>query len=144
MRLRQFPYLVLVIGSLLILSACQTKTMHVPTEQLEQYIWQLQSLDGQKTIPGTTVSLMIRGEKITGTGGANRYFAGWVYADSKLTISPIGATKRMMIEPNGVMQQEQRYFELLQAAVSVEIEGQLLILINSDGQRLVFIPQPEL
>jgi len=144
MRLRQFSYFVLLIGSLLLLSACQTKSMQATTEQLEQFIWQLQSLDGQKTIDGTKVTLTIRGDKITGTGGANRYFAGWVYADSKLTISPVGATKRMMMQPAGVMQQEQRYFTLLQTAQKVEIEGQILILTNNEGRRLEFIPQPEL
>ena len=64
------------------------------------------------------------GKRVTGSSGCNSYFADYGLDTSKckLEISTIGATKKACLEPD-VMQQEQKYFNLLQNAESLEVTG---------------------
>lgn len=58
--------------------------------------------------------------------------------DSQLSIpGPIAATEMYCMEPEGVMEQERQYFEILQAAKNYSVEdGELQI--NCGGQVLVY------
>ena len=74
------------------------------------------------------------GKRVTGSSGCNSYFADYSFDSSKcgLEISAIGATKKACLEP-GVMQQEQKYFELLQRAESLKVTGdELRIICGAD------------
>ena len=136
---------VLIIGIMTFwLAACQGKSNSPTTAELEKYIWLLQTIAGQELIPGSRITLEIRGQRISGSGGANRYTAGWTITDDKLGISAIAATKRMMIEPKGVMAQEAEYFRLLEGMQKARITDLVLVLTNDDGVTLKFVPQPEL
>ena len=79
------------------------------------------------------------GKRVTGSSGCNSYFADYGLDTSKckLEISTIGATKKACME-SGIMQQEQKYFELLQKAESLKITGDELRIICG-SEVLVYI-----
>ena len=137
--------ILITVVAILAIAACKS-TMTIPTtEQIEQYVWQLDSLNGEAVIAGTSITMTIRGQKLGGSGGANRYNAQWQLTESDLAISPIAATKRMLASPKGVMEQEQNFFGLLQKMQTVSMTADKQLRLESgEGQYLLFIPQPEL
>ena len=62
--------------------------------------------------------------RIGGFGGCNSYFGSYTINKQtcELTIGDIGSTKKACVDAT-VMQQEQKYFNLLQAAAKVEVKG---------------------
>lgn len=99
--------------------------------------------------PGN-IQLVIEGSEITatfdsathgvnGSAGCNYYSGDYEVDNSELSISSVGNTEMACIEPEGVMEQEQQYLQLLILAESYETgDGQLRITC-SDGNVLVFI-----
>ncbi len=75
---------------------------------------------------------------VEGSAGCNSYSGSYEVKDSQLSIpGPIAATEMYCQEPEGVMEQERQYLELLQAAESYSVEdGELQI--NCGGQVLVY------
>ena len=75
--------------------------------------------------------------KVGGSAGCNNYFGGYDINENELTIRPpIGST--MMACPEPVMNQEQQYFSLLEAAETFKIENGDLTITSSGNQILVF------
>jgi len=79
------------------------------------------------------------GKRVPGSSGCNSYFADYSFDPNKceLEISTVGATKKACLEP-GVMQQEQKYFELLQNADKITVKGGELT-ITSGTQVLIYV-----
>jgi heat shock protein HslJ len=75
---------------------------------------------------------------VEGSAGCNSYSGSYEVKDSQLSIpGPIAATEMYCMEPEGVMEQERQYLEILQAAKSYSVEdGELQI--NCGGQVLVY------
>ena len=66
--------------------------------------------------------------QVTGSAGANRYFGSYQISKNKLSIQEIARTEMYRLDPEGIMEQETQYLEMLQAAQSYEISpGQLSI-----------------
>ena len=78
------------------------------------------------------------GKRVTGSSGCNSYFADYGFDPSKceLEISAIGATKKACLEPD-VMQQEQKYFELIQNAENIDVKDRELA-ITSGTEILIY------
>jgi len=114
------------------------------TMPLENAVWVLESYDEkgnpQDIIQGTKITAEFQSAeaKITGSGGCNSYFGGYIIEAKKLTIGPyIASTEMACLEPEGIMEQEQRYFKILQTAEDYEIQGNTL-KINCGTQILIF------
>lgn len=138
-------FLIIFFSLIISMTGCNSDMTPVTSEDLERFVWQLDSLNGDSLIAGTQITLSIRGQKISGSGGANQYNASWIMEANSLSISAIAATKRMRMEPKGSMPQEQRYFNLLQEMKTIELlSNKELLLTDGAGQSLTFIPQPEL
>lgn len=71
--------------------------------------------------------------QVGGSGGCNRYFAGYTVDGSGLTISQAGSTM-MACEPVEVMTQEAEFLAALASVASWQIEGEQLRLVNAGGQ----------
>lgn len=97
--------------------------------------WMLVSLNGAD-VTGTAPTLKLGEDgNLGGTGGCNRYGGSYTLTDGKLTVSPLFST--MMACAEAVMAQESAFLTALEAATSVRVEGQQLIL-EGENVRLVF------
>ena len=102
--------------------------------------WRLVSIDGQLPIEGTTLTAIFSEDaRVAGSAGCNRYFGRANAVTGRMLVGPLGSTL-MACEANGVMTQEQRFLELLQAASSYSVIGDELRLGPSGNTvTLVFI-----
>jgi putative lipoprotein len=113
----------------------------------EATVWTLQGFaEGETTTPvpnGTTITLSFdedtMGEQgtVSGSAGCNTYSADYTYAETLTMSSPV--TTRIACEPD-VMEQEQRFLDLLQNVRTYNLEEQLL-LQTEDGRGLLFAAQ---
>jgi plastocyanin/heat shock protein HslJ len=114
------------------------------TSALEDTTWILESYGALVNLEDVLTDTRITAEfvssdgTIEGSAGCNSYFGGYEVEGSQLSIpGPIAATEMYCGDPEGVMEQEQQYLEILQAAESYSIEGEEL-RINCGDQVLIY------
>jgi heat shock protein HslJ len=74
-----------------------------------------------------------------GSGGCNTYGAAYQVQDGVLSFGPVNSTKRACAD-NAATQQEQRFFQALQAAGAFELSEDRLVITYGDGQEtLTFV-----
>ena len=102
------------------------------TDQLDQE-WFLVNFHDQgnkkKVIANTQTTIQFSTERLSGSAGCNRYFAGYQLKNRyDLTIERIVATEMACPDPVGIMQQEHTYLQLLSKAKAYYIrDGQLTL-----------------
>jgi heat shock protein HslJ len=75
---------------------------------------------------------------VTGSAGCNGYGGGYQAAGGKLSVADLIATKKFCSEPPDVMDQEQQYLTILQAAQRYQVTGRTLEVFAADGKLLRF------
>ncbi|MGH2523598.1 MAG: META domain-containing protein [Anaerolineales bacterium] len=118
-------------------AASSTDLPPVPANALAGTAWNLVSFGapGAETpvVEGSTVTLEFQADgQATGSGGCNSYGGAYQAQDGALSFSAIASTK-MACADEGMMQQEQRYFEALQSASGYELTGDQLAITYADG-----------
>ncbi len=93
--------------------------------------WVVTELNG-KPVTGPTLDYTT--DKVSGTGGCNRFNGPISIEDDAVQIGPLASTK-MMCE--GKSDIEAQYFAALEAARSFVVEGDTLTLKAEDGHDLV-------
>ncbi|WP_209629577.1 META domain-containing protein [Methanofollis sp. W23] len=93
-------------------------------------------------IEGTEVTAVFGEDgNLTGSAGCNRYFASYNLMDSdsnsSMEIGQARSTKMYCKEPEGVMDQERTYLDLLGAVKGYAIEGDQLELLDEHGWRVL-------
>ena len=122
----------------------------VPPAPLTGTEWTLESSsqDGESVssvIAGTTVTATFSPDgNVTGNAGCNSYGAGYVLDGAKITIEPPISTKMYCGEPEGLMEQENTYLNLLPSVSSYRVEGNRLVLSDATGADLLFFVQAPL
>ncbi len=93
--------------------------------------WVAFELNG-KAVDGPTLEYTT--DKVSGTGGCNRFNGPITIEDDAVQIGPLAST-RMLCE--GKAEIEAQYFAALEAARSFTLEGEVLVLKADDGHVLV-------
>jgi len=114
----------------------------VPPAPLTGTEWTLESysLDGEavsSVIAGTTITAVFSDGNVGGSAGCNSYGAGYQADGTNLTIEPPISTKMYCSEPEGIMEQENRYLNLLESAAGYRIDGNRLDLLDDSGATLL-------
>lgn len=98
--------------------------------------WRLISIgeDTQDTVPASEVATTIlplqtteltasfEGDRVSGSGGCNRFTGGYQTESNKLSIGALGSTRKACEEP--VMNQEAKYLAALQGAQYYKVNSQ--------------------
>lgn len=126
----------------LLLAACAAPTPTptpepAPVTGLGGTSWTLTELDGAAPEAGSPATLEFLADgSVAGTTGCNRYFGGFTADAASLTFGQMGSTK-MACEP-ALMEQENRYLEVIGRAASYAVAGDTLTITADDGATLVF------
>ncbi len=106
--------------------------------------WTLTSLVDEKgsmtsIITGTTVTAIFDadGIRVSGRAGCNHYSADYIRNGADITIKSAIRTDMYCGEPEGLMDQEDRYLSLLTDVSSYRVEGDQLILSDGAGTDLL-------
>ncbi|WP_292729529.1 META domain-containing protein [Methanoculleus sp.] len=108
--------------------------------------WTLDSyLAGNGTLvpvlPGTEISARFDDDgKVTGSAGCNGYGGDYNLDGTTLSISSLAQTQKLCTEPEGIMEQEAAFMDLLGSAAECRIEDDRLEIIDAAGTTtLVFV-----
>jgi heat shock protein HslJ len=71
--------------------------------------------------------------RVMGSAGCNRYSGSFKQDGKALSFGPAAATRRMCIEPEGVMEQEQQFLKALETVATASHEADRLELRTADG-----------
>ncbi|MFO8037540.1 MAG: META domain-containing protein [Anaerolineales bacterium] len=128
--------LLLILGCAILLSACVSSAgLDV---ELEGTRWELQKMEGQGDLADTFISLKFEGGKVTGTAGCNMYSADYtVQPKGGKSIDVPERTEEDCQEPEGVMEQEERYFQVFGEVAGYRVEGDNLTLMDQRGKALL-------
>jgi heat shock protein HslJ len=103
--------------------------------------WVLIRLLDEALIPDTAITLEFQEGQVAGSAGCNRYFGAVKIKGDTLSIGPVGSTEMFCAEPEGLMDQETAYLQLLGTTTRFEGEGDELSFLDQAGQTtLVFAP----
>ncbi len=105
---------------------------------LEDTAWQATGINNGQggvassaTTSGSTA--MFAEGQVRGIGGCNRFTATYEIEGDQITIGPAGATEKLCIEPEGIMEQEQQFFEALGRARTFSLTPEKLDLRDENG-----------
>ncbi|HEX8901642.1 META domain-containing protein [Vitreimonas sp.] len=122
----------LALASALVAAACASTA---PEPPLSGTRWVAQSIEGAP-VAYRTPTIEFAADRISGTGGCNRFFGGYTISGDRISFGGVGATE-MACEPV-VMAQEAAFHTALSSAQTYRREGETLILSSSAGEALVF------
>ncbi len=89
-------------------------------------------------LAATAITLFLAADgTVSGAAGCNNYTGGYTVADNSITIGSLATTRKMCLEPQGLMEQEFAFVNALQQAASFEILGNDLTLLDAAGATLV-------
>jgi heat shock protein HslJ/uncharacterized lipoprotein YbaY len=108
--------------------------------------WRLEDLNRTGIIDRSRITLLLGEDgRASGTAGCNRYTTGYELNGAVLKIDERIASTQMACVAESLMQQEQRYFELLALMHEAKIdETGALILGGSDGVSMKFYPDEDI
>ncbi len=87
---------------------------------------------------GTQITATFQDDKVGGSAGCNSYGAVFAVDGTTLRVETPEATEMACLEPPGIMEQEQRYLDILSSAVVHSIHFNQLWLETGDGYALIF------
>jgi heat shock protein HslJ len=137
----------ILVGATLVLTvllaACATAKPDQPPAQSAALLdteWALVSLHGGTLIEGRTITLRFMEGSVEGSGGCNTYGGSYTASKESLSFGDVYRTEIGCTEPEGIMKQEQGYFEALNNVASYRVDGDRLELYDEAGtQILVFV-----
>jgi heat shock protein HslJ len=100
--------------------------------------WILKYLDDQELIPDTLITMQVTASDFYGTAGCNEYRVEYIAKEANCFM--IGSST-INVEgckaPEGIMEQEKEYMELLRSSVKYHKFGTELFLIDSQGKAVL-------
>jgi heat shock protein HslJ len=110
----------------------------------EPFIWELEAFleDGERSpvLQGAAVTISFNNERVSGSAGCNRYQASFSFDGSSFSFSPAVSTRKACPQPEGLMEQEYRFLNILPEVTRVTIRGDELRLESEAGAALIFRP----
>ncbi len=126
---------------MMIVAACNSVAADDNQIELTELIgtnWILKSIEGHPPIADRMISLQISEKNFSGSAGCNRYFSKYtVTSQNSFTIDELASNQAECIEPDGIMEQETQYLELLSSAIKYQLVEQELILEDEQEKAIL-------
>ena len=137
---------IMILGISALLAGACARQETSQTSGLEDSTWILVSYGEQgnlkKVLEGTEITATFDSAKkqAYGSAGANTYSGSYQTSGNKLSILELAWTEMYRLEPEGVMEQEEQYLKLFQAAEGFQLQDERL-QIYSGNQILSYVEQ---
>jgi len=133
MKFKIFSILAL---TLLASTACRA-VLPSSANQLSGTEWVLVSINGDRDLTGRPPSLVFEGDELSGNASCNTYRGTYKVNTDTLSVGSLARTEMYCEDPEGVMDQENRYLEVLAIVESITLTENTLT-VTGDGNILEF------
>ena len=130
-------YIRIVILLVILLSACNGNEPNLEA-QLQGKTWVLKTYNDTQPIAGRYPTLNFEGDQISRTTGCNHYGGAYQIKGDALHFEEIFSTEMACLEPDGLMEQERIYLELLRTADQFQLTEHELVFYTESNPILVF------
>jgi heat shock protein HslJ len=114
-------------GAVLATFAPQARSLAATSWKVNSYNNGRQAVVSLATGTAITMNFDAQG-RVSGSAGCNNFTGTWSGTGSQVRISQLAATRRMCVEPKGVMEQEAAFLMALESATTARFEGNRLEL----------------
>ena len=97
-----------------------------------------------KPVSGTRVTLRFAGESLEGFAGCNRYGATYSLQGSKFKIPKISSTAEGCLSPEGIMDQEETYLNILSGVDKIELADRNTLEMQNSARNAVLVFRREI
>ena len=130
-------YLRTALFLVILLSSCSGNEVKVES-QLQGKTWVLSTYTDTQTIVGHHPSLEFDAGQISGTTGCNHYGGTYQIDEDSIYFEGVFSTEMACLEPDGLMEQERIYLELLRTADQFQLTDHELTFYAASNPILVF------
>lgn len=109
-------------------------------DPLDGTSWVLTAYGTSSLIPGTEITLECEGGEVSGSASCNIYGGTYRVSGDSISMTDLYNTEMACMEPEGVMEQEQEFLELLRDARSFQIVDEHLQIFTAAKEALTFAP----
>jgi len=120
-----------------VLSAC-SGGLQTNQIDLDGSTWVLSAFSNDTAIVGNPPTLEFEGDMVSGNASCNTYGGSYQIKGETISFGPLARTEMYCMEPEGVMDQEQTYLEILEAAQRFELVENTLTIYSDSGRTLTF------
>lgn len=92
----------------------------------------------QPLVPGTSISAVFEGDTISGSAGCNQYTGTFTRNENEISIGELATTRMMCAEPEGIMDQEDRYLAALETVVAIRESARTIELFDAEQPIMLF------
>lgn len=133
-------FIELALLALALLTACGG----LQAADVEGTEWALVSLDGAEPISGTRVTLGFTAGTLEGFAGCNRYAASYTLKSGKFNIPEISSTAEGCLTPQGVLDQEAAYLNILSGVDQIKLADRNTLEMRNTARDAVLVFRREL
>jgi putative lipoprotein len=129
---RMAGFAVLAIAFAALMTAGSEVSGQAAEFELTGTTWRAETIMGRPVIDSSDSTITFEADgRVHGRGGCNRYFGAATIGGEQVSFGPIGSTK-MACAP-ALMDQEARFFQILESAVRWSVDEHGMLLIHSAG-----------
>lgn len=123
---------ILILATLIFAISCTNNTHS--KELLAANEWKVISIiDSNEFSKHPWMRFDLTENKVNGNAGCNNFFGNIEVTDTSITFGTLGATKMMCLD----MTTEKAFFKALEKVTSFELENDVLVFLNKEGQRIM-------
>ena len=131
---------IVALAAVLLVSLAACALPGLPTgDPLKGTSWRLVTLGGAGLIPGSQITATFEDGQVHGSAGCNSYGGSYQVSGDKLTMDAMFMTEMACMDPQGVMDQERQYLEMLGMAQTFKLSGGQLQVFSAGGEVLTFL-----
>jgi heat shock protein HslJ len=124
---------VLVLG--LVLAACGAEA---DGYDLDGTSWVLVTYRKNAPLPDTNPTLIFEGDQVSGNASCNSFGGGYTINGQEISFEQMFTTMMACMQPDGIMEQEADYMEMLSQVREYEVQDGQLVLHFDAHETLVF------
>lgn len=131
--MKTLKFAVVITISAILLNACAGSSP-ADTPDLEETTWVLTAHNDNRPVEGTQPTIQFEDGQVSGNASCNHYGGSYRIKGNAISFSNLFNTEMACMDPEGVMEQERSYLELLGAAQRFElVDGVLTIFAGPAG-----------
>ena len=134
MKIRREIVVGITLALVIFITSCAAPAQDATLKGTE---WVLNSLNDNALIEDKQITLRFGDTSIEGSGGCNTYGGSYTASEDSLSLSDVYWTEMACMEPEGIMEQEQAYFQALNAAVRYRVDGDRLEVYDEAGAQIL-------